>query len=242
MQKFLRQIYKLSLLLICMLCSNSLFATTASVNIGEYATANSWVNGTKYESIALDANVTATVAGTDGNTGKYYTAGNQWRLYQTGSPTLTISTTSGTLSSVTVTYAVDKGGVLLNGSTAVASGTAVTASGSSITFNVGNSGTATNGQVRVTAISVEYTTDATAIATPVISGTTPFLGSTEVTIACSTDGASIYYTLNGDEPTTASTAYTGPFTINATATVKAIAISAGTSSSIAVVGSSPLRV
>lgn len=66
-----------------------------------------------------------------------------------------------------------------------------------------------------------------------ISGTTPFLGSTEVTITCSTDGASIYYTLNGDEPTTASTAYTGPFTINETATVKAIAESTLGTSSVA---------
>ena len=38
-------------------------------------------------------------------------------------------------------------------------------------------------------------------ATPVISGTTPFETGTSVTITCSTDGASIYYTTDGTTPT-----------------------------------------
>ncbi len=64
---------------------------------------------------------------------------------------------------------------------------------------------------------------ASAVATPVISGTTPFVGSTQVSINCETSGASIYYTLDGSDPTTSSTLYINPFTINATTTVKAIA-------------------
>lgn len=61
------------------------------------------------------------------------------------------------------------------------------------------------------------------VATPVISGTTPFVGSTQVSINCETSGASIYYTLDGSDPSTSSTLYINPFTINATTTVKAIA-------------------
>ena len=71
------------------------------------------------------------------------------------------------------------------------------------------------------------------IATPVISGTTPFYGSTQVSISCETTGASIYYTLNGDEPTNQSTLYSEPFTLTETTTVKAIAALNGETSNVA---------
>ncbi len=50
-----------------------------------------------------------------------------------------------------------------------------------------------------------------------------FNGSTLVTILSATGGTSIYYTLDGSTPTTASIKYTGPITIAQTATIKAIA-------------------
>lgn len=59
--------------------------------------------------------------------------------------------------------------------------------------------------------------------TPVITGETPFDENTEVTITCATEGASIYYTTDGTEPTNQSTAYTAPFELTESATVKAIA-------------------
>ena len=50
--------------------------------------------------MALDANVTATASGTDGNTGKVYQSNQdtsvwEWRFYGTGSGTLTITVASG---------------------------------------------------------------------------------------------------------------------------------------------------
>lgn len=48
----------------------------------------------------------------------------------------------------------------------------------------------------------------------------------EVSITCLTDGATIYYTTNGDDPTTASLVYSAPFTLTADATVKAFATKA----------------
>ncbi|UKK67008.1 chitobiase/beta-hexosaminidase C-terminal domain-containing protein [Prevotella communis] len=46
----------------------------------------------------------------------------------------------------------------------------------------------------------------------------------KVTIACETEGASIYYTLDGTIPTAKSTLYTEPIAISETTTVKAIAV------------------
>lgn len=50
---------------------------------------------------------------------------------------------------------------------------------------------------------------------------------TEVTLTSATPGASIYYTLDGNAPTMASKKYTGPITISAAATLKAIAVAGG---------------
>jgi len=67
---------------------------------------------------------------------------------------------------------------------------------------------------------------------PVISGTTPFEESTQVSIT-GPENARVYYTTNGSTPTAESTLYSEPFTLNATTTVKAIAIKDESSSSVA---------
>ncbi|MBR6066339.1 MAG: chitobiase/beta-hexosaminidase C-terminal domain-containing protein [Bacteroidales bacterium] len=59
-----------------------------------------------------------------------------------------------------------------------------------------------------------------------------FFNSVDVTLACETDGTTIYYTLDGSDPTDASTAYTEAIHITETATVKAIAIKNSASSEI----------
>ncbi len=63
----------------------------------------------------------------------------------------------------------------------------------------------------------------TSLDAPTITGETSFEESTTVTINSDVSVADIYYTTNGDEPTTSSTPYTGPFTLTETTTVKAIA-------------------
>ena len=136
-------------------------AVTIGKTIAELATANGWTNEQQVDPFTLDSVVTVSHEGTANsygdNTGKYYTSGNQLRFYQTNASKLIISVASGyELVSIKITYAVTNTGVAMFGSYTVESGTAFAATGSSATITMGNTGSATNGQVRVTAIEVVY--------------------------------------------------------------------------------------
>jgi len=66
------------------------------------------------------------------------------------------------------------------------------------------------------------------VATPVFSPVPGTYNSPQsVSITCATNGATIYYTTNGAEPTTGSTPYTTPLAISSTTTLKAIATAPG---------------
>lgn len=68
---------------------------------------------------------------------------------------------------------------------------------------------------------------------PVISpnGGSDLIEAQTVTLSCETEDASIYYTLDGSNPTAESTLYSAPFQVSETTTVKAIAIKEGLSNS-----------
>ncbi len=62
------------------------------------------------------------------------------------------------------------------------------------------------------------------VAKPTITAASSFTGSeTKIAISCATEGARIYYTLNGNDPNSHSTRYTGPFYVTDSCTVKAYA-------------------
>ena len=123
-----------------------------TLSIKEYAAANGWVNGTKYTSVVVDENVTATVSN-GSNTGKYYTNGNEWRIYQSENATLTIAAKEGCmLKAINVIYNVGNTGTLLD----APSGIEVEVEAESVTFKVGNTKSATNGQVKITAMTITY--------------------------------------------------------------------------------------
>ena len=95
-------------------------------------------NGTEVNPLSVDNNVTLSTTGT-GNNGKVYGNGTEWRLYQAGSGNAVVSVASGyELQSVKFVY------------------TSSSVSGTSVSFDVTNTGSATNGQARLTAITVKY--------------------------------------------------------------------------------------
>jgi formylglycine-generating enzyme required for sulfatase activity len=72
--------------------------------------------------------------------------------------------------------------------------------------------------------SCESTTETNTVATPVItpdSGT--YTSAQSVQITCATSGATIYYTMDGTDPTTASAVYAGALTVSSNMTIKAMA-------------------
>ena len=163
--------------------------TTTSVLISAYADANSWVNGTQYTTVNVDANITATATG-GGNTGKYYESGETWRLYKSENATITIAASNDcTIKTVKITYESDKKGVLLNAGTQVASGTEITVNAESLSLSTGVSSGTESGQVRVTAITVTYASNA-----PVINP--------DYTTSCDNTKATVTYDLNGGDGAT----------------------------------------
>lgn len=88
------------------------------------------------------------------------------------------------------------------------------------------------GNTRVTGVSVTYITpgDELVVARPeIVQSETD----NSVTITCSTEGAQIYYTVDGKDPVEADeNLYTDSFTLTAACTVRAIAVKDGVSSSV----------
>lgn len=75
-------------------------------------------------------------------------------------------------------------------------------------------------------------TEMDAVATPTFTPAAGlYISAQTVTLACATEGATIYYTTDGTEPTTSSTVYAEPFTVSMTTTVKAFAAKEGMNNS-----------
>lgn len=97
-----------------------------------------------------------------------------------------------------------------------------------------------DGQVRLNSLTVYYVEDdgevtPSAPETPILTPSCSFLETQKVTISCSTDGATIYYTTDGSEPTPEKEVYSSssPLEITTTTTVRAIAVNENGASEIA---------
>lgn len=112
----------------------------------------------------------------------------------------------------------------------------------SVTFTVGDKATlGTDGETKAGQLcftQIDITGAGGGSTTPTVAAPsfTPnggeVVAGTEVTIACNTEGATIYYTLDGTEPSTASSVYSAPVAITASCTLKAIATYEGMDNSV----------
>ena len=172
-----------------------------------------------------------------GKDGGDFSRTDNYRLYQ--NQDLTISSTAGNITKIAFTCSIDKKDKTKGGANNLTTETGTYTPSSDNLTGVweGTSSSvvfkATPKQFRATKIEVTYAASGNFLAAPTISGNTSFTESATVTITAA-DGATIYYTTNGQEPDDREgTQYTAPFTISETTTVKAIAYKGDLESSIA---------
>ena len=219
---------------------------TATTNIAYSGATTNMTGGNDAASFGLDAEDWS-VVGAKGNNTNYpglNTAGDI-RLYYaaSGGNTLTI-TAPQTITSVGLTFT---GAGYSNAYVKVGGETVELSDGvypiNATSFVIGNANTS-NTQVRISNIAVNFTTSGTPsnysttcaekAATPTFTlaaGT--YTTAQTVGITCATDGATIYYTTDGTDPTTSSTEYTAAISLSerGETTIKAIAVKAGAENS-----------
>ena len=164
---------------------------TVSMTMTEYVsehgcTISAGSSVTVYTTLQLNPSVRMSTTG-EANCGSFWgTSTQDWRLYQNKNGNVIVSVADGCeLKSVKLTFGVSNTGVLLDASgNKVTSGTANTVSGTSVEYTVGNSGEATNGQVKITAVEVVYTGNGT---------TFPDTPSTEITTVITMAGNKTVY-------------------------------------------------
>ena len=105
--------------------------TTVSKSVSEIY--GDVANGTQ-ECTLWDDDVLSISVNCNGNNGKVYGTGTEWRLYQGNSAVVTISVTSGELTSVTLTFTNSNNGKISYSGSALTSGSAVAVSGSSAEY------------------------------------------------------------------------------------------------------------
>jgi len=138
-----------------------------------------------------------------------------------GTQTVTLSDTT---SGATIFYTLDgsQPGTSAGGSTQQYSGPLTVSSTETIKALATDSGMTTSATQSAT-----YTIESQ-VATPTFSpGAGSYSSTQTVSISTTTSGATIYYTTNGSTPTNTSTLYSGPITVSATETLKAIATESG---------------
>lgn len=206
--------------LLALLCAMFNVAWGGSITFGDLGLEN----GVQYSDPFDGGDFTVTFGG-GGNNGKYYNTGSGIRIYGDGTMTFAPKESGQVITQITITYdgtnKPDDASVVNVGTYDPETGV-WTGSSSEVVFTRQTGG----GHWRVQKVEVIVSTGQdVSVANPVFSpaaGT--YTEAQAVTISCATDGATIYYTNDGTDPTSSSTKYTGAITVSETTTLKAIAI------------------
>ena len=215
--------------------TGNFFADSTVVSFGSFGAVTPKLLSTSALSIAVPAAFTSSPAGT---TAAVSVCGaNSYCSGATAAVTLTVAALTPSAGSLTITPTPvsPTGTTVLTAHFTSAAGAPVppipgvptglvtfTAAGAT-----GSTGTLTMDPT-ATLIAQNTTTQVAATAAPTLSPAAgSYMGAQTLTIADVTPGAVIYYTTDGSAPSAASMLYTGPFAVNATETVTAIAIATG---------------
>ncbi len=184
-------------------------------------------NGVAVESLTF-GNVTATFGkGSNSNAPKYYSSGTAIRCY--GGNTITFTGANGvTITGIELTYGSSDGSNAITANCGTFSTNTWTGASNEVVLTIGG----TSGNRRIAAIKVSYSVgeNVVVIATPSITASTSFVGSTTVEITNNEEGATLYYSTNGVDYDV----YTTALNITETTTVYAKAVDAqGNESAVA---------
>lgn len=216
-----------------------LFLFAAVISIAAYAddditfdfSAQGYANAQDFndQTVDLGSGISVTFSkGTGSTTPKYYDIGTAIRLY--GGNTATF-TSNYTITSIVATYSAagNVGTIEADCGNYSLSGTTGTWTGSSTSIELKN--TASSGHARLQKVVITYSAGETTAAKPSLTKggvftTKPYA----ITITNNESGATVYYTMDGTDPTTESASFTGEskqIEINETTTVKAMAVVSG---------------
>lgn len=142
-------------LLTAALFAGSMFAAEITVSKSVSDLFGGVADQTQKLELYSDGVLTISVSEGDNN-GKLYGNGAEWRVYQSGNAVVTVAVKTGTIKTVSFTYDVKNTGTLLFGGNSLASDANATVNAASAQFVVGNTGSATNGLVKIKSFTVVY--------------------------------------------------------------------------------------
>jgi Listeria-Bacteroides repeat domain (List_Bact_rpt). len=164
-------------------------------------------------------------------TGSTYANTTSMRFYKDNTLTFT-APTGYEIKSIVITFSTTQSDITFSPTGYTLSGTTGTWTGAANAVTMSRPSNASN-YAQITKFTITIGLPSS-VATPTFSPAAGnYIGAQNITIACQTTGAAIYYTLDGTTPTESSTLYSGAINITSNTTIKAIAIKEDESSSVA---------